>query len=110
MEGNGKNYWPVTVTENIYLDTANHRRIFKVTNDHAFGYDGKPGFKDVYSCDPDSADYDPSNYNRCLTVLHEHGIALDMPLAPVHSRRLRDRWPLLSPSLRLQIARKLVGI
>jgi hypothetical protein len=74
-----------------------------------FGYDGKPGFKDVYSCDPDSADYDPANYNRCLTILHEQGIALDVPLVPVHSRRLRDRWQQLSPRLKRQILRGVTG-
>lgn len=75
----------------------------------SFTYDGKPGFQDNYSCDPDSADYDPSNYNRCLTFLHEHGIAFELSPAPVDSRRLRDRWPLLSPGLKLQILRKLLG-
>lgn len=39
----------------------------------------------------DSTDYDPANYNRCLLLLHEHGIATSVPLAPLASRRLRDR-------------------
>ena len=115
-----KKYAQATMAVNIFVDPANPRRIAKRTayagtsshlgdDAHLFAYDGKPGFQDNYSCDPDSADYDPANYNRCLTFLHEHGIALDLPLAPVHSRRLRDRWPLLSPGLKLQILRKLLG-
>lgn len=115
MEGNKKTA-QVTMALNIFVDTANSKRICKWTakagprgdGGRLFTYDGKPGFKDVYSCDPDSADYDPSNYNRCLTYLHDQGKALDVPLAPVHSRRLRDRWPLLSPGLRLQVVRHLL--
>jgi hypothetical protein len=109
MVGDGKKHVAVTVTVQIYVDTLNPKRIFKVTSDPVFGYDGKPGFKDVYSADPASADYDPSNYNRCLTVLHNDGKALDTKLAPVHSRRLRDRWALLAPATRLQLLRKLAG-
>jgi hypothetical protein len=115
MAGNEKKSDQVTMVLNIFVDPANPRRIHKWTagttsaDNGSFAYDGKPGFQDNYSCDPDSAEYDPSNYNRCLTFLHEHGIALDVPLAPVHSRRLRDRWPLLSQGLKLQILRKLLG-
>jgi hypothetical protein len=120
MEGNSKKYARATMTVNIFVDPDNPRRISKRTayagsakptdDAHRFTYDGKPGFQDNYSCDPDSADYDPANYNRCLTFLHDDGIALDVPLAAIRSRRLRDRWPLLSPKLRLQILRGLLGI
>ena len=44
-----------------------------------------------------------------LQLLHEQGIALDVAPGPVHSRWLRDRWPLLSPRLRLQVLRALAG-
>ena len=118
MEGNGKKYARATMTVNIFVDPDNPRRISKRTayagsakpgdDAHLLTYDGKPGFQDNYSCDPDSADYDPANYNRCLTYLHEKGIALDRPLAEIHSRRLRDRWPLLSKNLQQQILRKLL--
>ena len=116
MAGTEKKSEKVTMVLNIFVDPANKQRIHKWTagttsaDNGSFTYDGKPGFQDNYSCDPDSADYDPSNYNRCLAFLHDKGIALDVSLAPVHSRRLRDRWPLLSSGLRLQIVRKLVGI
>lgn len=120
MAGTVKKSVQVTMALNIFVDPDNPSRICKWTayagtdshsgdEAHLFTYDGKPGFQDVYSCDPDSADYNPSRFNRCLTLLHDEGIALDVPLAPVHSRRLRDRWPLLSPGLKLQIVRKLVG-
>jgi hypothetical protein len=115
MAGNEKKSAQVTMVLNIFVDSANKRRIHKWTagitsaDNGSFTYDNKPGFQDNYSCDPDSADYDPANYNRCLTWLHEQGISLDVPLAPLHSRRLRDRWPLLSPGLKLQIVRKLLG-
>jgi hypothetical protein len=113
----GKKSVQVTMALNIFVDPANPRRIHKWTANagsdhddaHLFSYDGKPGFQDVYSCDPDSADYNPDRYNRCLQFLHDQGKALDVPLAPVHSRRLRDRWPLLSPRLRLQVLRALAG-
>lgn len=121
MAGNEKKYVRATMAVNIFVDPDNPRRISKRTafagtashpddDAHLFTYDGKPGFQDNYSCDPDSADYDPSNYNRCLTYLHEHGVALDVQLAPVSSRRLRDRWPLLSQGLKLQMLRKLVQV
>jgi len=120
MAGTEKKYARATMAVNIFVDPDNPRRISKRTayagtsshsddDAHLFTYDDKPGFQDNYSCDPDSADYDPSNYNRCLTYLHERGIALSVPLAPVHSRRLRDRWPLLSKTLKLQIVHKLLG-
>jgi hypothetical protein len=115
MAGNEKKSAQVTMVLNIFVDSANPRRIHKWTagttsaDNGRFTYDGKPGFQDNYSCDPDSADYDPSNYNRCLTYLHEHNVALDVQLASVCSRRLRDRWPLLSAGLKLQILRKLLG-
>ena len=119
MDQNGKKFAQATMTVNIFVDPDNPRRISKRTayagsvrpgdDGHLFTYDGKPGFQDNYSCDPDSADYDPANYNRCLTYLHEHGIALDVPLADVRSRRLRDRWDLISPRLRLQVLRRIAG-
>ena len=119
MEGNVKKYARATMTVNIFVDPANPKRLSKRTafagsskpddDAHLFTYDGKPGFQDNYSCDPDSADYDPANYNRCLTFLHERGIALEVPLAPLQSRRVRDRWPLLSAKLRLQIMRGLLN-
>ena len=117
MEENSKKYVQVTMAVNIFVDPDNPRRIFKRSahagsdrdDAHLFTYDGKPGFQDTYSADPDSADYDPSGYNRCLTFLHERSIALDVPLAPVHSRRLRDRWPLLSAPSRKQILGKLLN-
>jgi hypothetical protein len=118
MEGNGKKYAQAKMTVNIFVDPANPQRIAKRTayagsgtdDAHLFTYDGKPGIQDNYSCDPGSADYDPANYNRHLTFLHEHGIALDVPLAPVHSRRLRDRWQLLSTTHRKQILGKLLAV
>jgi hypothetical protein len=117
MEGNGKKYAQATMTLNIFVDPNNPRRIGKRTayagstrdDAHLFTYDGKPGFQDNYSCDPDSADYDPANYNRCLTYLHERGISLDVPLAPINPRMLRDRWPLLSLKRKREILRKLLG-
>jgi hypothetical protein len=102
-------YVQITVTENIFLDPGNPNRIFKWTNDPVFSYDGKPGSKDVYSRDPDSCDFNPERYNRHLTVLHEHGKALDVPLAPPASRKLRDRWALMSLRLRRQIIRSQSG-
>jgi hypothetical protein len=117
MAGNDKKSVKVTMTLNIFVDPGNPMRICKWTagaagtkdDNHLFTYDGKPGFKDNYSCYPDSSDYDPANYNRCLTLLHEQGVALDVPLAPIpHSRMLRDRWPLLSLKLKRQILRGLL--
>ena len=117
MAGNGKNHVQVTMAVNVFVDSGNPRRILKWTafagssttdQAHLFDYDGKPGFKDVYSCDPDSADYDPANYNRCLKLLHDNGKALDIPLAEVRSRALRDRWPMLSLKTRRTILRKLL--
>jgi hypothetical protein len=117
MAGNGKNHVQVTMATNIFVDPRNRKRICKWTasaastkdDAHLFTYDGKPGFKDTYSCDPDSADYDPANFNRCLTLLHERGISLDVPLAPIpHSRMLRERWPLLSLKLKREIVRRLL--
>ena len=82
---------------NVKVDPSNSQRIWKWTNgvsnadNGAFTYDGKPGFRDTYSADPSHADYDPANYNRCLQLLHEHGVATNFPLAPLASRRLRER-------------------
>jgi hypothetical protein len=121
MEGNNKHvpkYVPASMTVNIFVDPGNPDRICKRTafagsvrdDDDAwkFDYDGKPGFQDNYSRDPDSADYSPLNYNRCLKYLHDNGKALDLTFAPVHSRMLRDRWPLLSAKRRQDIIRKIL--
>jgi hypothetical protein len=102
-------YVQVTMTLNVKVDPGNSLRIWKWTagvtdyDNGTFTYDDKPGFKDTYSANPDSADYDPANYNRCLALLHEQGIATDIPLAPLASRRLRDRWGMWSVKLRRQI-------
>jgi hypothetical protein len=119
MEGNEKKHVQVKMAVNIWVDTIDPRRIHKETafagitagDDQAylFDYNGKPGFKDLYSCNPDSADYDPARYNRCLKLLHDQGKALDVPMAEVPpSRMLRDRWPLLSLKLKRQILGKLL--
>jgi hypothetical protein len=94
---------PAEMRLNIWLDSSSgNRRIIKSTagiehgDNSAFDYDGKIGFWDTYSSDPDSPDYNPAGYNRCLTYLHSKGAALDVPLVPLRSRSLKDRWALLS--------------
>jgi hypothetical protein len=97
---------------NIWLDSSSgNRRIIKSTNgtvygdNGAFDYDGKPGFWDTYSTDADSPDYNPAGFNRCLKFLHDRGKHLDVPLAPLHSRSMKDRWPLLSDKRKRDIIR-----
>jgi len=117
-DNNSKNYARATMAVNIFVDPEDPRRICKRTafagstrdddDGHRFTYDDRPGFQDNYSVNPDSADYDPAKYNRCLAYLHDNGVSLDVPLAEVRSRALRDRWPMLSLKTRRTILRKLL--
>ncbi len=99
----------------IWLDSSSgNKRIIKSTagteygDNGAFDYDGKVGFWDTYSIDPDSPDFNPAGYNRCLKYLHDQGLHLDVPLAALRSRSLKDRWSLLSPKRRRDVINSLL--
>lgn len=59
----------------------------------------KPGIWVSASSDPDSANYDPSSFNRWAGILRDHDQAAPDPV-PEHSRRLDHKWPLPSPGRR----------
>jgi len=98
---------PLTLTFNVYLDPNDSGRMLLWSNDPQLtdAHGAKPGIKLCYSTDPDSADYSPANYNRLLRWLHRQGKYLDVVEVPEHSRRLMDRWGLLSLAAR----RRLLG-
>jgi hypothetical protein len=59
----------------------------------------RPGIWFSASSNPDSADYDPNNFNRLTRYLRGQGLPAPNPV-PEHPRRPDRRWPLLSPRLR----------
>ncbi len=65
----------------------------------------KPGIWFSASSNPDSADYNPNNFNRLAGYLRDQGLPAPDPV-PEHSRRLDRRWPLLSPRLQARIRRQ----
>lgn len=101
-------YEPVTVKLNIFQDSRNPLRILVWTADGTKSpfrdeHGEKPGFKWAVSADPDSADYDPANYNRFARFLRSEGKPAPEHDVPIHSRRIVNRWSLLSPKLRRQM-------
>jgi hypothetical protein len=50
----------------------------------------RPGLRVVFSSNPNSADYNPGNFNRCARVLKSAGKAAPEEV-PLESRRLADR-------------------
>lgn len=51
----------------------------------------KPGLRVVFSANPKSADYSPSNYNRCRRLLKKIGAPHPAEDIPEHPRHLRYR-------------------
>jgi hypothetical protein len=101
------------VSVNIFQDTGNPQRIFIWSADGAKSpfrdeHGQKPGFKWTVSADPDSADYDPANFNRFGRYLRDKGKPAPEHDVPVRSRRLADRWSLLSPRLQRQTWQRLM--
>ena len=93
------NHRTLTMTFTVRLDPNNSRRVLmwssspELTDEHG----AKPGMKQTFSADPDSADFDVAYYNRMLRFLHSGGVALDVSeIQPVPSRKLRDRWAQMS--------------
>jgi hypothetical protein len=68
--------------DSIHLTTGDHRFV----DEHG----ERPGLRIVFSSNPNSADYNPGNFNRSARVLKAAGKAApdEIPLA---SRRLSDR-------------------
>ena len=64
---------------------------------------GKPGFKCAVSANPNSADFDPLNYNRFGRYLRERDKPAPAADVPVRSRRILVRYDMLSARLRRQI-------
>ena len=58
----------------------------------------RPGIWFSASSNPDSADYNPNNFNRLAGYLRDP--------VPEYSRRMDRRWPLLSPRLRSSEVRR----
>lgn len=52
----------------------------------------RPGIRVVFSADPLSADYNPTNFNRAARRLREAGKPAPAADIPEPSRRLRDRF------------------
>jgi hypothetical protein len=82
-------------------------RIVIKTGDRRFAKpDGsRPGIRFSASSNPDSAYYDPNNFNRLAGYLRGRGLPAPDPV-PEHPRRLDRRWPLLSPGLRARIRKQ----
>lgn len=102
------NHETVEIKVNIFQDPRNPKRIMFWSADGTKSpfhdeHGGKPGFKWTISADPDSADYDPANYNRFARFLRDKEKPAPDHDVPIHSRRLADRWDLVSPKLRRQI-------
>ncbi|WP_153395339.1 hypothetical protein [Ornithinicoccus halotolerans] len=79
------------VKMNVWWD-KNQNAIHVTTNDSRFTdeHGEKPGLRVVFSANPKSADYNPSNFNRCARVLRDEGV--DAPdEVPIHSRVLKQR-------------------
>lgn len=102
------NHRNLTMSFTVRLDPDNPSRVLmwsacpELTDEHG----AKPGMKQTFSADPDSADFDVAYYNRMLRFLHAGGIALDVSeINPVPSRKLRDRWPQMSLKARRDFLR-----
>ena len=82
-------------------------RIVIKTGDRRFTKpDGsRPGIWFSASSNPDSADYNPNNFNRLAGYLRDQGLPAPDPV-PEYSRRMDRRWPLLSLRLRTRIRRQ----
>jgi hypothetical protein len=65
----------------------------------------KPGIWVSASSNPDSADYNPNNFNRLAGYLRDQSLPAPDPV-PEHSRRLDRRWPLLPPRLQVRIRKQ----
>jgi hypothetical protein len=70
--------------------------------------ESRPGVWVSASCNPDSADYHPNNYNRFAGILRDAGEPAPDPV-PEHARRLDRRWPLLSPEMQAKILQQISG-
>jgi hypothetical protein len=65
----------------------------------------KPGIWSTTSSNPDSADYNPNDFNRFADHLRRQGQPAP-GLVPEHSRRLDRRWGLLSARMRARMRKQ----
>lgn len=80
---NGLNvWWNPSDPDRIHLATSQP----DIVDDHG----EKPGLRIVFSSNPNSADFNPGNFNRIARWLAANGKAAP-PLTEAASRRLRDR-------------------
>lgn len=75
-------WWHPDQPDRIHLGT--HRS--DITDENG----EKPGLRIVFSSNPDSADYNPGNFNRIARWLKDNGKSAPEPVEK-KSRRLRDR-------------------
>jgi hypothetical protein len=80
-------YWDPDEPERIHLWIKNSR-FTDANGEHI-------GIWNVYSANPKSADYSPSNFNRVARALRVEGRPAPEHDAPEHDRRLRSRPKLI---------------